>query len=731
MSEILDRLAQRRGIGAEYTDIWGVTTQTSNKTKQEILTAMGYPVADEQALQHALLREETVEWQRILPPVCIWQPADAKAISIHLPASLRCSQIPWRVVPEAGVALPSHLSLQGSVLLSECTIDGEFDSGSGMIHARTLTLPLNELPCGYHQLQVFAPGDASYAETTLIVAPERCFTPLIAEEKCWGASIQLYCLRSRRNWGVGDFSDLKSLLQGLAEWGAQFVGLNPIHALYPANPDSCSPYSPSSRRWLNTIYIDVEAIPEFKQTPSLQQALAAPDVQAELQRLRATDWVDYPAVYTLKKYWLRQVFSQLDEHSDRGRDFSAFVAANGEGLLQIATFDALHQYLYDQGIKAWGPPVWPHEYKHYHDPAVQNWAKQHIEDIRFYQYLQWIAAEQLADVQSLASTLHMRIGLYRDLAVGVSEGACEIWANAQWYCAQASIGAPPDPLGPQGQNWGLPPLDPHKMKELAYAPFIRLLQANMRSCGALRIDHVMGLCRLWWVPPRENASHGAYVYYPLKDMMAILALESQRQQCMVIGEDLGTVPPDVRDVLKQSGVYSYKVFFFERAPDGGYFSPKHYLAQSMAALTTHDMPTLRGYWHCDDLALGRKLGLYPDDNKLQDLYRERHSAKQAIINSLDGHQLLPEGTGKDVNWVGMSKPLAFALQEHLCRGNAALFSTQLEDWLEMDHPVNIPGTSHEYPNWRRKLSKNLEDFLSDQELAKLAVRLTEARKARE
>jgi 4-alpha-glucanotransferase len=730
MSEILDRLAQRRGIGTEYTDIWGVTTQTSNKTKQEILAAMGYPVADEQALEQDLRREEAAEWQRILPPVCIWQASDAKMVTIHLPDVLQRPQIPWRITLEPGVSPLSHVPLQGSVSLSECAVCGHYQSDTGSIHAYTLNLPLADLPCGYHQLSLFAADDVASAVTTLIVAPDRCYSPLDDEEKCWGASIQLYCLRSRRNWGVGDFSDLKSVLQGLAGWGAQFVGLNPIHALYSANPDSCSPYSPSSRRWLNTIYIDVEAIPEFKQTPALQQALSAEAVQAELQRLRAVDWVDYPAVFALKRHWLRQVFAHLDTKSARGQAFASFIADGGEGLLQIATFDALHQYLYDQGIKAWGPPVWPHEYKHYHDPAVQVWAEQHSEDIHFYQYLQWIAAEQLAEVQSLANELKMRIGLYRDLAVGVSEGACEIWANAQWYCVQASIGAPPDPLGPQGQNWGLPPLDPHLIQEQAYAPFIRLLQANMQSCGALRIDHVMGLCRLWWVPPRENAAHGAYVYYPFKDMMAILALESQRQRCMVIGEDLGTVPPDVRDVLKQSGVYSYKVFFFERAPDGGYFSPKHYLAQSMAALTTHDMPTLRGYWHCDDLALGRKLGLYPDDNKLQDLYRERHSAKQAIINSLDSHQLLPEGTGKDVNWVGMNRPLAFALQEHLCRGNAALFSTQLEDWLEMDHPVNIPGTSHEYPNWRRKLSKNLEDFLSDQELAKLAVRLTEARKAR-
>ena len=250
----------------------------------------------------------------------------------------------------------------------------------------------------------------------------------------------------------------------------------------------------------------------------------------------------------------------------------------------------------------------------------------------------------------------------------------------------------------------------------------------MRGCGALRIDHVMGLYRLWWVPPGAPSSMGAYVYYPVEDLLAILALESHRQRCLVIGEDLGTVPAEMRTLLHDNGIYSYKVFFFERAQDGGYFSPVHYPAQAMSALTTHDMPTLRGFWHCDDLSLGRDLGLYPDEEKLQDLYRERHSGKQAILDSLRWHGLLPGHIGNDVSWVGMNTALSHALQEHMCRGNTALFSTQLEDWLEMDKPVNVPGTCTEYPNWRRKLSRDLECFLNDPVLTELAHRLTNARK---
>lgn len=428
--------------------------------------------------------------------------------------------------------------------------------------------------------------------------------------------------------------------------------------------------------------------------------------------------------------WLRQVFENADlsDRSERGRAFAEYIAAGGDSLLQMATFDALQNTLYAGGLEAWGPPVWPDAYRDYHSAAVKTWIASHQFDIRFYLFLQWVADQQLTEAEQLAKALGMKIGLYRDLAVGVSEGSCEIWANKDFYCPEASIGAPPDPLGPQGQNWGLPPVDPVRLYQAAYQPFIELLRANMRGCGALRIDHVMGLRRLWWVPPGAPSSMGAYVYYPVDDLLAILALESHRQRCMVIGEDLGTVPPEMRTLLHDNGIYSYKVFFFERALDGGFFSPSHYPAQAMSALTTHDMPTLRGFWHCDDLSLGRDLGLYPDEEKLQDLYRERHSAKQAILDSLRWHGILPENIGHDVSWVGMSSALSHALQEHMCRGNSALFSTQLEDWLEMDLPVNVPGTCSEYPNWRRKLSKDLESFLNDPALAVLARRLTNARK---
>ncbi len=725
MDKLLTLLSQRRGIGLEYTDIWGKTSQTSTESKQAILSAMGYPLDDQDALQSMMAQEDDTFWRTPLDSVYVFRGAHPFQIRIRLPEKdFSHNKFTWHIHLEDGNVKEYSFLLSDCENINTVVLDG-------VNYREYIALIQQDIPCGYHSLVLLSEYNQEISRTFLIIAPSQCFQPEFTktESKCWGPSVQLYTLRSERNWGIGDFTDLKQLLREISRLGGDFVGLNPIHALYPANPESCSPYSPSSRRWLNTIYIDVESVPEFYSNSELKSEFEKTDRNL-LDGLKHGDWIDYSAVFDLKIKWLKEAFlnADLSALTERGAVFNEFVQRSGESLLQLAAFDALQHTFYSGGLDAWGPPVWPEVYQHFDSPAVQNWIVSHQLEIRFYQYLQWIAFEQLSEAEVLSKALEMKIGVYRDLAVGVSEGSCEIWANKHWYCEKASIGAPPDPLGPQGQNWGLPPLDPNQLKASGFKPFIDLLRANMSGCGALRIDHVMGLKRLWWVPPGESAKKGAYVYYPVEALLAILALESVRHRCMVIGEDLGTVPTEMRTLLKEVGIYSYKVFFFERAEDGGFYSPSHYPYQAMSALTTHDMPTLRGFWHCDDLSLGRELGLYPDEDVLQDLYRERHHVKEAILDSLRWHGVLPDGISDDVSWVGMSTELSHAMQVHMCRGHCALFSTQLEDWLEMDQPVNVPGTSSEYPNWRRKLNRNLDEIFNDPKLIALARKMTDARK---
>jgi 4-alpha-glucanotransferase len=570
---------------------------------------------------------------------------------------------------------------------------------------------------------------------TLIVTPKACYKQEQIEhgKKMWGPSVQLYTLRTQHNWGMGDFGDLKQLVADIASRGGDFVGLNPIHSLFPANPEGASPYSPSSRRWLNILYIDVSSVPEFALSVEAQQQVGSAEFQQRLQKARDSHWVNYTEVADLKLSVLPLLFDEfkkrhLDKNSERAQAFLAFVEEGGDSLMHQAAFDALHAKLHAQDSNVWGWPVFPEEYRRFESGAVKKFIEQNQDQVHLYMYLQWVADTQINEAQALAEEKGMSVGLYRDLAVGVADSGAETWADEGNLILDASIGAPPDILGPLGQNWGLPPLNPQVLRATGYDAYVQLLRANMKHCGALRIDHVLGLLRLWWIPKGEDATNGAYIYYPVEDMLAILALESHRHQCSVIGEDLGTVPDEIVEILRDAGVHSYKVFFFETSEeDGGFISPAHYAEQSMSALCTHDMPTLRGFWHCDDLKMGQELGLYPDPEQLEVLFANRLECKQGILDSVAWHGYLPEGVGRDAQYVPMDSYLAEALQLHVAAGASTLLSVQLEDWLEMDKPVNIPGTVDEYPNWRRKLSMNLDEVFAQEGVNRIAKKLTEVR----
>lgn len=579
----------------------------------------------------------------------------------------------------------------------------------------TLTLP-GALPTGYHQLAL-AQGEQSW-HCRLIIAPRRCYEPeaLLAGKKLWGACVQLYTLRSDNNWGMGDFGDLKYLLEQVAARGGAFVGLNPIHALYPAHPEAASPYSPSSRRWLNVLYIDVNNVDDFQRSDAAQRWWHLPETQQRVQAARAADWVDYRAVTDLKLHGLRLAFEQFALRPPRDAQcqaFDRFVEAGGESLYLQAAFDAVYAHFAQDGAEPQGWNHWPEAWQQARSAEVQAFCAEHASDVRFYLWLQWLAEVQFTHCYQVSQQALMPIGLYRDLAVGVVEGGAETWGDNQLYCLNASVGAPPDILGPQGQNWDLRPMDPGAMVARAYQPFIDLLRSNMTCCGALRIDHVMALLRLWWIPAGDSADQGAYVQYPVDDLLAILALESQRHHCMIIGEDLGTVPVEIVSKLRESGVYSYKVLYFERDAENNFRAPQSYPTQAMATLTTHDLPTVRGYWQSDDLTLGKTLGLYRDDAVLQTLYADRARARQGLLDGLHHYDCVPKSTGKKADMMTMTPVIQRGLQRYVADSASALLGLQPEDWLDMDSPVNVPGTWKEYPNWRRKLSTTLETMFSD------------------
>ena len=724
--QLLQQLVEMRGIETQYVDAWGKPATIAESSKAKLLNTLGYDTSSDEKIQSQITQDIKSVWLSPLNPVQVVRNTQEINLAVRLPIELVNDVHTLTVTCEAGNVLTHDFTPVDQEMTTMAHIDDvEF-------HEYVVTLPL-DLPLGYHDVALSADDD-EFARSRIIVAPEACYTPNEIKEgkKIWGLSVQLYCVRSENNWGIGDFSDLSQLIEKAAGVGADFIGLNPIHALYPANPNACSPYGPSSRRWLNYLYIDVTSIEGYDDT-SVQTIVNDDEFTATLEHTRNVEHVNYEAVAHIKLAALKAVFEvyeakYLRKNTKQNKAFKAFVEAGGESLDMLAVYDALQSHLKGEGKESWGWPVFPEEFKDYHNPAVAKFKRANEHEVKFYLFLQWIAAQQLEQASNKASDAGMTIGLYRDLAVGVSEGSAEIWGNKDLYCTDASVGAPPDILGPLGQNWGLPPMDPHKLYEQGYQPIIDLFASNMASSGSLRIDHVMALLRLWWVVKGDDAKEGGYVYYPVDDLLGILALESHRNQSLVIGEDLGTVPEEIRSKLAENGVYSYRVFFFEQAEDGGFFSPSHYPVQSMSTLTTHDMPTLIGYWHCLDLELGKEIGLYPTEEILQILYTDRHKNKQAILDTLHGHGSISDSISHNVNFTGMNRELNNGMQVHMAGGSSALLSLQLEDWLEMDKPVNIPGTFDEYPNWRRKLTENIESMFERHDINELASKLTHARK---
>jgi len=686
-SKRLDSAAQAAGISLSYINAHGKPQSIGADTKRRLLDAM--------------------------------HKADAKA---------SVSPVPNVKVFTVGKKMPLAVEGRGEFSWLLTTEEGHQHKGHAT-GGKTLNLPA-KLPEGYHTLTLTQ--DDLRFHCRVIVAPKRCYEPqaLLEGKKLWGACVQLYTLRSDSNWGIGDFGDLKKMLVSVGERGGAFIGLNPIHALYPANPESASPYSPSSRRWLNVIYIDVNALDDFQNSKEAQAWWKLSTTQQALKQARDADWVDYSTVTALKMAALRLAwkgFSQRDD--EQMAAFRQFVMQEGESLYWQAAFDALHAYQVKEDEMRWGWPVWPDAYQSVDTPEVKAFCEKYADEVDFYLWLQWLAYSQFAACWQVSQGYKMPIGLYRDLAVGVAEGGAETWCDRELYCLKASVGAPPDILGPLGQNWGLPPMDPHVMAARAYEPFIDLLRANMQNCGALRIDHVMSVLRLWWIPYGETADHGAYVQYPVDDLLSILALESKRHQCMVIGEDLGTVPVEIVSKLRDSGVYSYKVLYFENDHEKTFRAPKAYPEQSMAVATTHDLPTLRGYWESGDLTLGKTLGLYPDEEVLRGLYQDRELSKQGLLDALHKQGCLPKRAGHKASLMSMTATLNRGLQRYIADSNSALLGLQPEDWIDMAEPVNIPGTSYQYKNWRRKLSTTLEKMFADDGVNKLIKDLDKRRKA--
>jgi 4-alpha-glucanotransferase len=566
-----------------------------------------------------------------------------------------------------------------------------------------------------------------------MVSPPLCFEPPAIQRggRLWGIAVQLYTLRSRGNWGIGDFSDLKQLIRWLAPRGAGFIGLNPLHALSPADPGRSSPYSASNRHFLNVLYIAVTDIPEYSDCPRARARVAEPQFAARLAQLRAPALVDYTGVAAAKLEILELLHAdfrarRLVPGFARGARFDAFVQRGGDMLELHARFDALDRHLRSSCGCGAGWLSWPEEYRDPRGAAALGFAAQYPEKVQFFLYLQWLAHEQLGEAQALARQLGMPIGLYGDYAVGANAAGSEVWIDRTSYRLGAEIGAPPDDLALKGQGWGIPPQDPLTLENQRLQNFVRLIHDNMRFYGALRLDHVMSLFRLWWVPAHSSPLDGAYVHYPLDQLLTVLTLESARARCLVVGEDLGVVPDEIRAAMPRFGLYHYKVVLFEK--QGGVFRrPEEFVREALATITTHDMPTLRSYWDGGDIELRRRLNLYPSADMHAAVLRERDADRAALLSALREQGLAPRHPNAPHE--PYTPELGLAMHEFLARSSAALAAVQIEDLLGMVDPVNVPGTDREYPNWQRKLIADVEDIATRGDLDAFLAAIARARAA--
>lgn len=677
MNDILSSLSRHAGILDSYQDVEGHIRSISRDARRATLAGMGLTSdSDEDARTH-LLSLEAAERERMVAPVSVVDAGRSGCeIAFNAPRGVR--RVRWYLVLEDGRAFSGEV--------------GTVES------AGKVNLPA--IPAGYHDITLEAGSHRSAG--LIMAAPPRCWLPeeIAAGARIWGLTAQVYGLRSAANLGIGDLTDIADLVDIVADLHGDMVGLSPVHALFAADPGKYSPYAPSSRLFVNTLYLDPRKLDYF--------AGFGLDDEASLSmvdRARAADLVDYPRIHALKSGLFESAFVSWSKHADQTA-FSNYLAEQGEALRSHALFEALSEHFAGQGAP-W-PGAWPEAYRNPNAPEVAAFAAANEDRIRYHSWLQWQADKQMAEAAGRAASRGMAVGLYKDLAVGADPGGSEVWSYGERYARGVSIGAPPDALAPQGQIWGLPPLNPMALASHGHDIFRRLLRANMRGAGAIRIDHAFQLRRLFWVPEGIPAAESGYVLYPLEELLAVLKIESQRARCMVIAEDLGTVPAGFSEAIMRAGLLSYRLFFFEREADGAFREPHLYPRRSLAAISTHDLPTIAGWWKEHDLDTREAIGISADGERARLERDERERERERVAADLS----MREPGLADIAQAEDAAPLA-GLTRRLARTTASVAAVQIEDAIGEIEQANVPGTTSEHPNWRRRLSVPLEALRSE------------------
>lgn len=692
--DVLLRLAHDAGLSPEWTDAFGVTRHVTTHTLRAVLRALQLDCETDAACEASIAQLANEDSSLAVPPLITAQ-VDREIIFSSL---ARIHGQPYRVVFEQGGELRGYISED--------------------VHSPARMAAVDRV--GYHRLYI---GDINELfAVTLAVAPLRCFSVTDAVDgsdtsaHLWALAAQLYSLRREGDAGLGDFSALEILARNAAKRGASAIAISPVHAMFSANPYQYSPYSPSSRLFFNVLHIDPAAV-------SGEEALAAAidRLHADEERLclRENELIAWPATVRWRLAILRDLFDHYDIHNDGWKEFEAFRLEGGIALEDHARFEALHASMRENGTQgSWHS--WPEEYRDPRSDSVAQFAEAHDPHIMFHAFLQWQAVRGLKNAQQTARESGMRIGLITDLAVGAEGSGSQAWSRQSQMLNGLSIGAPPDVLGPHGQNWGLAAFSPRALRQHGYQAYIEMLRASFRYAGGVRIDHILGLARLWLVPQGADGQHGAYLRYPFDDLIRLIALESHRHKAIVIGEDLGTVPAGFDTALADAGLMGIRVLWFER--DGDTFkSAQQWSRHAVATTDTHDLPTVAGWWHANDIMWRAKLDLMAPGAIVEHEYAARAHERNLLADRLNASGVHPQVNANDVH-----APLAQILQ-FIGSTPAPLVIIPLEDVLALEEQPNLPGTIDSHPNWRRRLPASVENMLDGEDVIERLAILNRAR----
>jgi len=695
---VLEELAAAYGVATDYWDWRNQHVRVTEQTLSSVLGALGVDTSTDGAQADGLQRRRSAAWRRVLPLYVVARAGQHRTVEVHVDHG---EGVDVWVVLEDGSVHSNLLQVENWTEPHE--VDGR------LIGEASFALPA-DLPTGYHTLRAHASGARHSCD--LVVAPAWLGMPAgVANRKLWGLATQLYSVRSRRSWGVGDLTDLTDLAGwAAAEHDAAYVLINPLHAAEPVAPMEPSPYLPTSRRFGNPLYVRVERIPEY--------AWLDERTRNEIDRLadstRTTPTViDRDCAWTAKRTALSLVYASGLEPG-RAIGYRAFCRREGVALGDFATWCALSERF----GRDWHD--WPSQFRHPRAEAVAAFAKANAESIDFYKWLQWVLDEQLGDTQSAVRRGGMSLGIVHDLAVGVSPIGADSWAWQDEFAREVTVGAPPDAYAQTGQDWNQPPWRPDRLAELAYAPFRDLIRAALRHAGGLRVDHIIGLFRLWWIPSGAAPTHGTYVRYDHDACIAILTLEAERAGAVVIGEDLGTVEPWVRDYLRVRGVLGTSVLWFEFDwdADGAPLAPQRWREYCLASVTTHDLPPTAGYLAGDHVRLRHELGLLT--RTLDEELAADRTDQHAWLEYLRSQGLLAENPSQIETISALHRALKAAPSRLRCLA--------LTDAVGERRTQNQPGTIDEYPNWRVPLAgpDGTPLFLEDVFISRRAAELIEA-----